>query len=751
MPTKLRLQRFFAAILAVAALHATARPARADCQVFSITPALGPGAGGDQVTILGTNFRQGVPGPIDVTFGGTTVTGTAVNATTIVATTPPGGGTISIQVNNGTNMGTCTLNDGYQYVGTLSFVGDPVAAGSSPIKAQYIGELRDAIDQVRRIAGRPTGAWTDPTFLLGGQTLKAVHVSELRSRLFDAMMGHYPIPIGSDPIAPGGPVKASHIQTLRDQLKNIGPACTYTLSSQAFTVPADEGNGGLHVTTAAPCVWSAVSTTDWISVTNSPDHQGTGDVTLSFGANPGSSARSAVVWTGDQRVTITQEAGSGPGTSCPESVSPAMVTANGAGGTGIVDVFGSANCTWTAVSTQPSWLTVSGGGTGTGALTYTVTENTSNQSRSAQILVHDTSIPVIQAGTGQAACDVPNGNDDQDDSEAIQCLLDQGEMVVLNADVTKGYYIAKTLLLSRSGTHLTSTSASGYQALLWAMPELRQHILDVDDQTSGYTISNIFFYGNKFARSVDCENDDGVNVRLLGSAITVDNVISEAAPCNSGMEVDGSHGVTITNSWFAYNGTPQSDPSGAANMISDGLTLWSCVDGSIHDNHFVDNTDVDLIVGGGSSCAVFSNYIDHYATHGLAGLMLHRFQATSPGDHTGISYSDNVVTSQRDMLAFGILVGAHPWNSAFDLPGAGSVSGNRASGAVINLQIEADMSGTATGQVTNNMVSGAQGTWGLGSCRIASNYAVHPPHTGRITYDGGWDDIQFDDFQCVPR
>ena len=78
----------------------------------------------------------------------------------------------------------------------------------------------------------------------------------------------------------------------------------------------------------------------------------------------------------------------------------------------------------------------------------------------------------------------------------------------------------------------------------------------------------------------------------------------------------------------------------------------------------------------------------------------------------------------------------------------GSVQGNTASGAVINLQIEADSSGIASGQVTGNSLFGAQGTRGFLGCVYVSNYAVHPPHAGAIIYDNGWDDIQFDNGQC---
>jgi hypothetical protein len=218
--------------------------------------------------------------------------------------------------------------------------------------------------------------------------------------------------------------------------------------------------------------------------------------------------------------------------------------------------------------------------------------------------------------------------------------------------------------------------------------------------------------------------------------------------CASGMSVDGSN-FRVTNSWFAYNGWPgdETDPQ-IGEPWSDGLTVLSCNDGSIiESNHFVDNTDVDLIVGGGSGCLITDNHIDHYQTRGFAGLMVESFNGA--GDHSGITYSGNTVTSTLDQLAFGIMVGHHPWTSQLNILNVGSVQGNTASGAVINLQIEAS-SGIAGGQVTGNTVSGAAGTstGGFFRCAIVTNYAVYEPHAVGIVYDVGYEVVQFDSQQC---
>jgi hypothetical protein len=70
--------------------------------------------------------------------------------------------------------------------------------------------------------------------------------------------------------------------------------------------------------------------------------------------------------------------------------------------------------------------------------------------------------------------------------------------------------------------------------------------------------------------------------------------------------------------------------------------------------------------------------------------------------------------------------------------------------AVINLQIEGDSTGVATGTVTANPVSNAQGSYGYGTCTVSTNYAVYGPHAGSISYDPDALSLQFDDGEYHP-
>lgn len=82
------------------------------------------------------------------------------------------------------------------------------------------------------------------------------------------------------------------------------------------------------------------------------------------------------------------------------SVSISNGTIPAGGGTGTVTITAPPSCSWT-VSTNPTWMTLSGNvsGTGNGTATYTAAANTSQGQRSTYITAQRQSLPVVQQGT----------------------------------------------------------------------------------------------------------------------------------------------------------------------------------------------------------------------------------------------------------------------------------------------------------------------------------------------------------------
>ncbi|MEO8378257.1 MAG: hypothetical protein ABI779_01215 [Acidobacteriota bacterium] len=70
---------------------------------------------------------------------------------------------------------------------TIIFTDDPLVVGTTPVKAQHLTQLRQAVDAVRAAAGLAAGTYTD-TISAGVTRIKAIHISEIRSQLDAALI-----------------------------------------------------------------------------------------------------------------------------------------------------------------------------------------------------------------------------------------------------------------------------------------------------------------------------------------------------------------------------------------------------------------------------------------------------------------------------------------------------------------------------------------------------------------------------------
>ena len=275
--------------------------------VSAITPAAGPPAGNDQITITGAGFTPGS----GVFLGGTrALDAVTLSDTTIVANTPAAGGPGTVTVTVLTDNGSAVLPDGYRYIGALSFTDDPLTATVTPVKAQHIDELRHAIDTVRFVGGQTAGGWTDDPLVAGTTVIGSTHMLELRGHLEAALSAmHFPGTSYSDPSLPPAtvPVKAVHVQQLRTRVRSVGPYCSYALSTQSFAIDATGGDISVSVTTGGSCVWAVTPDTGWVTTGDGGLHTGSGSFGLTVQSNV-DAARSTMVWVGSQRFTVLQGA-----------------------------------------------------------------------------------------------------------------------------------------------------------------------------------------------------------------------------------------------------------------------------------------------------------------------------------------------------------------------------------------------------------------------------------------------------------
>ena len=332
------------------------------------------------------------------------------------------------------------------------------------------------------------------------------------------------------------------------------------------------------------------------------------------------------------------------------------------------------------------------------------------------------SIPGAAATT---TCDAANPFDALPDDVALQACLDNADWVLLkpgNRPGYVGYILANTIKLKHDHILLTSAEIP-HKVTFIAAPALTEPLLRVSltndvSEANNFEISFIRFDGDRDHRSVRDKPCDGghhyENVDLAGTGFHIRYVESYRAVCGSGMVVGGANNFEIYGSAFYDNGRQPDEANGIAGLWADGLTVFGCVRSTIRDNVFWDNTDIDLGVNGGTSCAVYRNTISHSWKYAFAGLV-----AGDPSRSDG-EFSGNVVSSDYNLLGFGIVVGCHPWGACRG--GYASniwVHDNRSTGAVVNLAVD----GLNGGRVENNSMSGAQGDRVL-NCKVSADYTA---------------------------
>ena len=176
--------------------------------------------GGALVVDVARAFRD--PDGDKLTYGATSsepaVAAVAVSGNTVTVT-PVGTGTATVSV-------TATDGDGSNTAATQSFTVTVVAPftdhsivpGETPVRAIHFSELRSRIDALRTRAGLAAYGWTDPVLTARVTPVRLVHLLELRSALAGAYAAagrQAPSWTDAGPAAGATPIRAVHLMELR--------------------------------------------------------------------------------------------------------------------------------------------------------------------------------------------------------------------------------------------------------------------------------------------------------------------------------------------------------------------------------------------------------------------------------------------------------------------------------------------------------------------------------------------------------
>lgn len=169
--------------------------------------------------------------------------------------------------------------------------------------------------------------------------------------------------------------------------------CGVALGPSTVTVPAEGAIGRITVTTARECAWTAAVEGGWLSIIGPNSGQGDGGIEYQAASNADPVTRRASITLNDQRLEVTQAAG-----TCVLTLREAAASFSPAGGSGTIDVVASSPlCTWT-VTADEAWITftTSANGKGSAAVRYLVAPTT-GPPRTATITVGTQRFSIVQA------------------------------------------------------------------------------------------------------------------------------------------------------------------------------------------------------------------------------------------------------------------------------------------------------------------------------------------------------------------
>jgi Viral BACON domain/Putative binding domain, N-terminal len=172
-----------------------------------------------------------------------------------------------------------------------------------------------------------------------------------------------------------------------------GTSCTYVVSPLTLTVSSSGGTSSVTVSAGIGCAWSATSNAAWLTPGVGSAGTGGGSVAFTAASNTTSSSRTGTLTIAGKTVTVTQSAPS----ACNISLSTTSRSINAKANQGTITVTAGAGCNWTATSSA-SWLTVSSAVVSKGLVTYLVTANNTNETRTGTITIGGVTFTLTQRG-----------------------------------------------------------------------------------------------------------------------------------------------------------------------------------------------------------------------------------------------------------------------------------------------------------------------------------------------------------------
>ena len=179
------------------------------------------------------------------------------------------------------------------------------------------------------------------------------------------------------------------------KLSSASSSCVVSFGTATLFAYGSGTTFPVEVFAPSGCSWTSTASQSWVTLSGNTAATGSGSLTVSAGANSGTTRTAAVNFSTGQSITITQ----GPG-GCTYAFSTTTGTAPAAGGTATAPLTAGSGCSFVATTTEP-WLTITNGtGSGNVSISYNATANGLSSSRSGTIVVNNAVFTVTQPAAG---------------------------------------------------------------------------------------------------------------------------------------------------------------------------------------------------------------------------------------------------------------------------------------------------------------------------------------------------------------
>jgi hypothetical protein len=244
---------------------------------------------------------------------------------------------------------------------------------------------------------------------------------------------------------------------------------------------------------------------------------------------------------------------------------------------------------------------------------------------------------------------------------------------------------------------------------------------------------------------------------IRNSGGSLSNSVLKNALTGTALEVkSGNADIVISNNTFMDNGLHKKGGNWA-----DGLTIHDALNAKIVSNEFINNTDIDFVLGGCQKCVVQNNRITHtggYDTSSFAALLIHSWPGGTSGNYMDSDISHNVIDcGPQRACGFGIYVGASAWYMVTDIVDV-NLHDNKIENAQLGVNIDPIVKRNFSAHVYRNQVKNSGNlkmSTKCGSRYISKSYNIVPSERG--TVDRSLDNIPDDNFShenwigCIPN